>query len=122
MPPGTGGGFNFVTRPDFKEEREVITYRDFSAGDPVWVVQKYSDHREPDGVVNRITGSGQIVLEEGRRFTPRGEGYAKDRCTYLFLAGRHNELIEIIRQRVTDLGGLDKLSVLKLERIADVIR
>jgi hypothetical protein len=100
----------------------MITYRDFSEGDPVWVVRRYFDQREPDGVVKRITASGQIVLEDGRRFTPRAQGFAKGRFTYVFPAGLHNELIEIIRQRVTALGGLEKLSVLQLEQIADLIR
>ena len=99
----------------------MLTYSDFSEGDPVWVVHKYSHQRGPDGVVKRITDSGQIVLEDGRRFTPRAEGYAKDCCTFLFPAGRHEELIGIIRERVEALGGLETISVLKLERIADVL-
>lgn len=65
----------------------MITYGDFSEGDPVWVVDQYSDKREPDGVVRKIRGSGQIVLADWRRFTPRGEGYAKDCCTFLFQRG-----------------------------------
>ncbi len=99
----------------------MLSYEDFRAGDPVWVVQRFSHKREPDGVVKRIADGGQIVLEDGRRFTPRAEGYAKNCCTFLFPAGRHKELIGIIRERVTALGGLDCLSVLQLQRIADVL-
>ncbi len=99
----------------------MLSYEDFRVGGPVWVVQKFSHEREPDGVVKRITEGGQIVLEDGRRFPPRAEGYAYDCCTYLFPAGRRKELIRIIQEKVRALGGFEGLSVLQLQRIAHIL-
>lgn len=100
----------------------MITYGDFSEGDPVWVVEQYADKREPDGVVRQITGSGQIVLEDGRRFTPRAEGYGED-CRGLLVipVGRHKATLGKIGERLRAIGGLEALPVWKLERIADVL-
>ena len=100
----------------------MIYYGDFSEGDPVWVVDQYSDKREPDGVVRQITGSGQIVLQDGRRFTPRAEGYGQDwRGLLVIPVGRHKATIGKIQERLTAIGGLEALPVWKLERIADVL-
>ena len=61
----------------------MITYGDFSEGDPVCVVEQYTDRREPDGAVRQITGNGQIVSEDGRRFK-------KEESTFVRLFVREN--------------------------------
>ena len=96
----------------------MMIYTYFGAGDPVWVVEKYSHKRQEDGVTRRITDSGQIVLADGRRFTPRGEGHGNCSGALIFPAGRFDELVRKIRDRLSAPGGLEALSVVQLEKVA----
>jgi hypothetical protein len=99
----------------------MMSHEHFEVGDRAWVVGWYSHERESDGVVSRITSSGQVVLEDGRRYTPRGEGHGESSGTLLFPADRHGVLVGQIQDRLAAGGGLAALSVVQLEKISRLL-
>ncbi len=100
----------------------MITDSDFSEGDLVWVVDEFTGQtrtrrRGQRGSRMAVRSSWKTV--EGSRHVPRATLRTAGR--FFLPAGRHKELIGIIRERVRALGGHEGISVSKLERIADVL-